>query len=235
MSFYFPLFPVYVLEHKIGSGAQGEVYFGFKDGACARNRVAVKLLPHPSCLSRSTSQLQQREMQIHSKLSHPNIVQFFEVAMTLDGKPAIVMEHVSGFTITRYMELCNAPLAEGLARHIFKQVMCAVEYLHTPTAGKGVVIHRDIKLANILLSHNFEVKLCDFGLAMETSAGMLTHSRAGTTLCMAPEVLSHRAYDGTKADIWSCGVLLYAMVAGKIPFWDPQDESIGLDERKLRW
>uniref|UniRef100_A0A061SEX4 Serine threonine-protein kinase n=1 Tax=Tetraselmis sp. GSL018 TaxID=582737 RepID=A0A061SEX4_9CHLO len=225
----------YVLQQQIGSGAHGDVYKAIDKST--NEIVAVKFLSQLDGLPADSPRVRQceREIRIHSRLKHPNIVQFHKVVRAVDGTRAIVMEFVDGFTVTQFMEMSQVPFGETHALHIFRQLIRGVEYLHTAVEGKKEVVNRDIKLANTLLTRSFEVKLCDFGFAKESGVDSSTHSCVGTLLCMAPEMLKNSAYDGKKADIWSCGVMLYAMVAGRFPFWHPDDDSIGPHARRMRW
>ncbi|KAK3271654.1 hypothetical protein CYMTET_20011, partial [Cymbomonas tetramitiformis] len=104
------------------------------------------------------------------------------------------------------------------ARFFAHQIIAGVEYLHSQE-----IIHRDLKLDNILISdgESLTLKLCDFGFSKSTLVHSIAKSRVGTTAYMAPETLMEAEYDGKLADVWACGVILYVMVFGEYPFNDP--------------
>ncbi|KAK4481185.1 hypothetical protein RD792_012066 [Penstemon davidsonii] len=105
-------------------------------------------------------------------------------------------------------------LSENESRRYFQQLIDAVSHCHS----KGVY-HRDLKPENLLLDSNGNLKVSDFGLSALPQQGVeLLHTTCGTPNYLAPEVLSHRGYDGAAADLWSCGVILYVLMAGYLPF-----------------
>lgn len=111
----------------------------------------------------------------------------------------------------------NTAMGEGLARHFFLQVLNGVEYLHNSVK----VVHRDIKLENILLCDAYSVKLCDFTLARTLHEGSMVgvfYTNCGSERYMAPEVLEGKPYKGTQADVFSLGVTLFVLVTGVMPF-----------------
>ena len=105
-------------------------------------------------------------------------------------------------------------LKEDNAKFIFRQIIQGIQYVHT----KGV-LHRDIKLDNILLTSEGDVKICDFGVSkIIASKSQLQTEQCGTPAYIAPEVFKGKGYFGFKSDIWSAGVVLYAMLFGTVPF-----------------
>ncbi|MFN9907368.1 MAG: protein kinase domain-containing protein [bacterium] len=108
-------------------------------------------------------------------------------------------------------------MGEALAKHLFKQLVDAVTYLHTVAK----VVHRDLKLENIVLDRNFSLKLCDFAMSKTLLEGNLTgiyYSQLGSERYMAPEIIEGKPYKGTAVDIFALGVILFAMVTGVMPF-----------------
>lgn len=205
----------YKLLSVLGSGTFGSVQLAenLQSGAPA----AIKFLRRDSL-----TKYVENEIVNHSSLKHPHIIDFKEVFVT-DDHVCIVMEYASDGNLFDYVRKREF-LEEGEARWFFQQLMFAVDYFH-----KRGIANRDLKLENILLqrtpfSAKLLVKICDFGYSksdMESAA----KSRVGTIAYMAPEVLAsqtgqHR-YDGKLADIWSCGVTLFAMLCGEYPFGCP--------------
>ena len=104
-------------------------------------------------------------------------------------------------------------LKEEVAKSVFKQLINGIAYCHSKS-----ILHRDIKLDNILLSSNGEVKICDFGVSKAVKRGEMMTEQCGTPAYIAPEILADRGYEGFAVDIWSAGVVLYAMLYGVVPF-----------------
>ena len=104
-------------------------------------------------------------------------------------------------------------LKEEVAKSVFKQLINGIAYCHSKS-----ILHRDIKLDNILLSSNGEVKICDFGVSKVVKRGEMMTEQCGTPAYIAPEILADRGYEGFGVDIWSSGVVLYAMLYGIVPF-----------------
>uniref|UniRef100_A0A8D2CTA8 non-specific serine/threonine protein kinase n=1 Tax=Sciurus vulgaris TaxID=55149 RepID=A0A8D2CTA8_SCIVU len=142
-------------------------------------------------------------------MEHPHVVQLFEVIETF-GAVYIVMEYAGGGPLGHHI-----PEAVGLqeeeARRMFRQIVSAVCHCHT----KGIV-HRDLKLGNVLVGAGGNVKLCDFNLSHRFTAGQKFHRLCGTPSYWAPELYQCQEYDGPAVDVWSLGVLLYHMVTGRL-------------------
>jgi len=154
-----------------------------------------------------------REIDILKKLDHENIVKLFE---TIDGHKQLflVFEMIRGGSLYSYIRGKEGrKLDENEAKRIFAQIVDAMRYCH----HKGVV-HRDLKLENLLLDENKNVKIIDFGFSTCTQPNTKLHMFCGTPSYMPPEIVNKRDYYGPPADIWSLGVLLYAMLSGKFPF-----------------
>lgn len=191
-------------------------------------RVAIKQIP--KAMSASLT----REIHHHRQLHHPHVTQMYEVIAT-ESHIWIVTELCSGGELFDYLAE-KGRLSEDEARIIFGQLCLAVAYLH----DKGIV-HRDLKLENVLLDERCRVKLGDFGFTREYEKGVYMETFCGTTGYAAPEVLqgkrylgpggwsfgsaAHYAEDPTEVDIWSMGVILYCLLTGTLPF-DDDDETI---------
>nr|XP_020470564.1 NUAK family SNF1-like kinase 1 [Monopterus albus] len=153
----------------------------------------------------------QREIEIISSLRHCNIIRFYEVFESRD-KIVIVMEYASRGELYDYIQE-RRRLPETEARGIFRQITSAVHYCH-----KNGVVHRDLKLENILLDQDLNVKLADFGLSSHFQNGTLLQTYCGSPLYAAPEIMKGLPYQGPEVDCWALGVLLYALVYSCMPF-----------------
>ncbi|XP_074500264.1 NUAK family SNF1-like kinase 1 [Sebastes fasciatus] len=153
----------------------------------------------------------QREIEITASIRHSNIIRFHEVFESRD-KIVIVMEYASRGELYDYIQE-RRRLPETEARGIFRQITSAVHYCH-----KNGVVHRDLKLENILLDQDFNVKLADFGLSNHFQRGILLQTYCGSPLYAAPEIVKGLPYQGPEVDCWALGVLLYALVYSSMPF-----------------
>jgi len=193
--------------------------FGFVQ--LARNKtsgqlVAIKFLERgPDKVTKHVG----REIECHSNFCHPHVVQFKEVFLTPEHL-AIAMEYVPGGDMFQHVKR-NKGLPEPEARWFFQQLIVGLDYCH-----KMGVANRDIKLENTLLDGSPKplVKITDFGYC-KSDQESLPKSKVGTPGYTAPEIISARgSYDGKKADVWSCGVMLYVMLFCEYPFERPEDE-----------
>ena len=211
------LFRKYETERLLGEGTFGKVYKArsLETG----ETVAIKVINKELVNKLSMEKQIKREISTMSLLKHPNIVEIKEV-MASKTHIYLVMEYLGGGDLYTSI-LQQGKLNENLARKYFHQLIRAVDFCHS----RGVC-HRDLKLENILLDNNKEtLKLCDFGLATlpgqeQGKADGLLCTPCGAFAYMAPEIIRGDKYDGKKADIWSCGVILYSLVAGFPPFQD---------------
>nr|XP_038957443.1 sperm motility kinase Y-like [Rattus norvegicus] len=151
------------------------------------------------------------EANIMRKINHPNIVSLLQV---IENKTRIylIMELVEGQQLYQYIRE-SGHIEEDEARQIFEQILSAVSYCH----GKGIV-HRDLKLDNIMIDKNKKVKVIDFGLSIQTQPGEMLNQHCGAYSFGSPELFLGLLYDGMKNDMWTIGVVLYYMVVGKLPF-----------------
>ncbi|NXV71880.1 NUAK2 kinase, partial [Atlantisia rogersi] len=153
----------------------------------------------------------RREIEIMSSLNHPHIIAVHEVFEN-SSKIVIVMEYASKGDLYDYISE-RQRLTEQEARHFFRQVVSAVYYCH-----KNGVVHRDLKLENILLDANGNIKIADFGLSNIYQHDKLLQTYCGSPLYASPEIINGRPYKGPEVDSWSLGVLLYILVHGTMPF-----------------
>jgi len=202
----------------LGEGGYGRVYEAIVDGDPSR-RVAVKRIP----LSRVREETLHREVRIGRELSHPNIVKVHDSYIS-GNDFFMVMELVRGGELfDRVIEV--GIMKESEAANHMAQLLLAVHHCHS----KGVA-HRDIKLENVLLQPNGHVKLIDFGLAalhdvvQGRPVPRVLRDKCGSKSYAAPEVNTGKGYNGFAADVWSCGICLFAMLAGFFPL-DEAKES----------
>lgn len=212
------LFGKYEVGKLLGCGAFAKVYH-------ARNirtgqSVAIKVINKKKILASSNANLAQnvkREISIMKRLRHPNIVKLYEVSAS-KSKIYFVMEFVKGGEL--FAKVAKGRFSEDLSRRYFRQLISAVGYCHS----RGV-FHRDLKPENLLVDEHGNLKVSDFGLsaiaADQIRADGLLHTLCGTPAYVAPEILAKRGYDGAKVDVWSCGVILFVLTAGYLPFNDP--------------
>ncbi|KAK4784767.1 hypothetical protein SAY86_019135 [Trapa natans] len=155
----------------------------------------------------------QREIRTMKLLYHPNIVRIHEVIGT-KTKVYMVMEYVPGGQVSDKLSYVGR-FMENEARKLFQQLIDAVDYCH----NRGVC-HRDLKPENLLLDIKGNLKVSDFGLSALRKPGDMLSTACGSPCYVAPEILGDIGYDGAAADIWSCGVILFELLAGTLPFDD---------------
>ncbi|KAE8718282.1 CBL-interacting serine/threonine-protein kinase 12 [Hibiscus syriacus] len=209
------LFGKYEILKLLGRGAFAKVYHArnLKTG----QSVAIKAVSKKKVLKGGFAEHVKREIAIMRRLRHRNIVKLIEV-LASKTKVYFVMEFAEGGELfTRIAK--GRRFSENLCRRYFQQLISAVGYCHS----RGV-FHRDLKPENLLLDENYDLKISDFGLSAvkeQIRPDGLLHTICGTPGYVAPEILARKGYDGAKVDVWSCGVILYVLHAGYLPFKDP--------------
>ncbi|KAI6213671.1 Non-specific serine/threonine protein kinase [Aphelenchoides besseyi] len=186
--------------------------------------VAIKIIDK-TALNQSSLQKLFREVRIMKQLDHPNIVKLYQV-METDQTLYLVMEYASGGEVFDYL-VAHGRMKEKEARAKFRQIVSAVQYLHSKN-----IIHRDLKAENLLLDADMNIKIADFGFSNQFSAGNKLDTFCGSPPYAAPELFQGKKYDGPEVDVWSLGVILYTLVSGSLPF-DGQNLK-ELRERVLR-
>lgn len=204
----------YELGRVLGEGNFAKVKHA-KDMHSGRH-VAIKILDKDKIFKDKMVEQIKREISTMKLVKHPNVVQLFEV-MASKTKIYFVMEYVTGGELFNKINR-QGKLKEDDARKYFQQLINAVDYCHS----RGVY-HRDLKPENLLLDSSGNLKISDFGLSalpQQCREDGLLHTTCGTPNYVAPEVIVDRGYDGAKADLWSCGVILFVLMAGYLPFDD---------------
>ncbi|GMH45634.1 hypothetical protein BSKO_13591 [Bryopsis sp. KO-2023] len=204
--------PKYNAIRFLGSGSYGMVVLASNLTNCTP--VAIKLIPRGKQIDEKVL----REVRNHKRLNHPNVVKFHEVFLT-SSHLCIVMDYAPGQNLLKYVSE-RGYLLEKNARKVFQQLILAVHKCHSMQ-----IVNRDIKLDNTLLDNGDppNIMICDFGYSKSLEDDSVPNSRVGTPQYLAPEVLLANpkiGYDAKKADVWSCGVFLFAMLAGHYPFGD---------------
>ncbi|XP_020234094.1 CBL-interacting serine/threonine-protein kinase 14 [Cajanus cajan] len=218
------LFGKYEILKLLGVGGSAKVYH-------ARNvhtaqSVAVKAVSKRTLERNGYAAHVEREVAIMRRLRHPHTVRLYEVLAT-KSKIYFVMEFIAGGELF-HVVAGEGRLTEDTSRRYFRQLVSAVRHCHS----RGV-FHRDLKLDNLLVDGDTNLKVSDFGLGALRSQirhdGML-HTVCGTPAYVAPEILARKGYHGASVDAWSCGVVLFALNAGYLPF---NDSNITVLYRKI--
>ncbi|XP_062513146.1 serine/threonine-protein kinase BRSK2-like [Corticium candelabrum] len=202
----------YVLHETLGRGQTGLVRLG--KHCLTGQEVAVKIVDK-IILSANILQKVEREIAIMKLIEHPNVLRLYDVYENRTHL-FLVLEYVTGGELFDYL-VKQGRLTEFVARKFFRQLISAMDFCHA-----HCVCHRDLKPENLLLDIDNNVKVCDFGMASLQVGHQLLETSCGSPHYACPEVIQGIKYDGRKADVWSCGIILYALVAGSLPFDDRQ-------------
>ena len=207
----------YILTTTLGKGTFSKVKLGIH--LPTNKKVAVKILAKSKIKDQEDLSHINREIQILEILNHPNILQLYETIIS-EKNIYIITEYIEGKDLFHYI-FSTQRLSELKASQLFRQLISCLEYIH-----KLGIVHRDIKPENILLNKekNF-LKLVDFGLSNTYKHGQLIKTPCGSPCYAAPEMISGKEFNGLFSDLWSCGVVLYCMLVGKLPF---DDENINV-------
>ena len=202
----------YKFGRLIGKGAFGKVNIGLH--VLTGKIVAIKSFNKQNLKSQESKAKIFEEVNLMKKLRHNSLVKILETIET-DKYILIIMENIAGGDLSNFIKK-RTKLNEKTSKIIFKQLIKSLKYLHSKN-----IIHRDIKLDNILIDLNNTIKLCDFGISQKIldTNDKLT-DKCGTPAYIAPEILSadRCGYEGPPVDLWSSGVVLYAMLSGTVPF-----------------
>ena len=199
----------------IGQGAFGKVNLGLN--VLTGRVVAIKSFNKKSLDSPNNENMKKiiYETNLMRKLNHPNITKILE--MFEDEKYIlIIMEYINGGNLFSFVKK-RRKLSEKISKFLFKQIILGINHIHSQN-----IVHRDIKLENILIDINNTIKICDFGIGrILSSPDELLYDQCGTPMYMAPEILTcskEKGYKPFPVDIWSAGIALYIMLSGTLPF-----------------
>ncbi|KAK9160754.1 hypothetical protein Syun_007095 [Stephania yunnanensis] len=215
----------YHLGRLLGRGSFAKVYSA--RSLSDDSQVAIKIIDKSTIATNSTMEQQVlREVAAMRRLRHPNIVQIHEL-MATKSKIYLVMDYAPGGDLFSKL-LKHRRFTEPLARLYFRQLVSTVHFCHLHG-----VSHRDIKPHNLLLDLQGNLKVSDFGLSALHSDDneIMLRTSCGTPAYAAPELFGRKGYNGPKADAWSCGIILYVLLAGYVPF---DDSNLTLMFRKMR-
>ncbi|KAL1566344.1 SNF1-related protein kinase catalytic subunit alpha kin10 [Salvia divinorum] len=207
----------YRIGKTLGHGSFGKVKIA--EHVRTGHKVAVKIINRRMMGGPEMEEKVRREITICRMFVHPHVIRLYEVIETPTDIYVIMENMLRGELFDYIVE--RGRLQEDEARHIFQQVISGVEYCH-----RNMVVHRDLKPENLLLDANGNVKIIDFGLSNIMRDGHFLRTSCGSPNYAAPEVVSGKLYAGPEVDIWSCGVILYALLCGALPFDDENIPSL---------
>jgi 5'-AMP-activated protein kinase catalytic alpha subunit len=207
----------YRLGKTLGHGSFGKVKIA--EHVLTGYKVAIKILNRRKMRTPDMEEKVRREIKICRLFVHPHIIRLYEVIET-PSDIYVVMEYVKAGELFDYI-VEKGRLQEDEARKFFQQIICGVEYCH-----RNMVVHRDLKPENLLLDSKGNVKIADFGLSNIMRDGHFLKTSCGSPNYAAPEVVSGKLYAGPEIDVWSCGVILYALLCGILPFDDENIPSL---------
>ncbi len=204
----------YELGKTLGSGSFSKVKLGVDDTG---KQYAVKIIDKEQLIRENMEEQLKREISIMKMLNHPYVVHLYDVLQT-QNNIYLVLELVTGGEL--FDRIVSAKkFDEDTGRRFFQQLVVALHFCH-----KQGVCHRDLKPENLLVDDKGIIIITDFGLAniqAPSDQGKLLSTVCGTPNYVAPEVLKEKGYKGSEADVWSCGIILFVMLAGYLPFDDP--------------
>ncbi|XP_023806362.1 serine/threonine-protein kinase BRSK2 isoform X5 [Oryzias latipes] len=212
----------YRLEKTLGKGQTGLVKVGIHCVTC--QKVAIKIVNREK-LSESVLMKVEREIAILKLIEHPHVLKLHDV---YENKKYLylVLEHVSGGELFDYL-VKKGRLTPKEARKFFRQIISALDFCHSHS-----ICHRDLKPENLLLDEKNNIRIADFGMASLQVGDSLLETSCGSPHYACPEVIRGEKYDGRKADAWSCGVILFALLVGALPFDDDNLRNL-LEKVKL--
>lgn len=206
----------YQIIRTLGEGSFGKVKLAVH--RVTNQQVALKIIARKKLISRDMAGRVEREIEYLQLLRHPHIIKLYTVIKT-QSEIIMVLEYAGGELFDYIVQ--HGKMKEDEARRFFQQIICAVEYCH-----RHKIVHRDLKPENLLLDENLNVKIADFGLSNIMTDGNFLKTSCGSPNYAAPEVINGKLYAGPEVDVWSCGVILYVLLVGRLPFDDEHIPSL---------
>ncbi|CAF4653893.1 unnamed protein product [Rotaria sp. Silwood1] len=200
----------YLLQKTLGKGQTGLVKLGVH--YLTAEKVAIKIV-NREALSESVLMKVEREIAIMKLIEHPHVLRLYDVYESRKYL-YLILEHVAGGELFDYL-VKKGRLTPKEARKFFRQIISALDFCHS-----HMICHRDLKPENLLLDDKMNIRVADFGMASLQVEGSFLETSCGSPHYACPEVIKGEKYDGRKADVWSCGVILYALLVGALPFDD---------------
>uniref|UniRef100_A0A4W5MSL6 Si:ch211-255p10.4 n=1 Tax=Hucho hucho TaxID=62062 RepID=A0A4W5MSL6_9TELE len=198
----------YRLEKTLGKGQTGLVKLGVH--CITGQKVAIKIVNREK-LSESVLMKVEREIAILKLIEHPHVLKLHDIYEN-NKYLYLVLEHVSGGELFDYL-VKKGRLTPKEARKFFRQIISALDFCHSHS-----ICHRDLKPENLLLDEKNNIRIADFGMASLQVGDSLLETSCGSPHYACPEVIRGEKYDGRRADVWSCGVILFALLVGALPF-----------------
>ena len=199
----------YKYGRQIGKGAFGKVNLGLH--ILTGRIVAIKTFNKKKVKTERARAKIYHEINLMKNLKHSSVVKILDTFET-EKYIFIIMENIAGGDLLSFVKK-RTKLNEKMSKYIFKQLLESIKYIHSKN-----IVHRDIKLDNVLIDLNNNIKLCDFGVGKMVHENELLKDQCGTPAYIAPEILANKGYDGFGVDVWSSGVVLYTMLSGMVPF-----------------
>ncbi|CAL6075013.1 Kinase [Hexamita inflata] len=207
----------YILGKQLGRGTFGDVRVATQ--ITTQQKVAMKILDKSKIKCEDDFKRVVREIQVLKMLNNPFVVKLLEVIDT-PNHIYLVTEYIDNGELLKYIAE-RKKLTEEDACRLFRQLVSGLFYCHTRK-----VCHRDLKLKNILLDSDNNIKIIDFGLSNVLAKDYQLKTACGSPSYASPEMLCQKKYDGPMVDVWSCGVILFAMICGYLPFDDPDLQQL---------
>ena len=215
----------FIIKEKIGEGTFSTVKLAINRQT--GEKVAIKIMEKSKMVYEEDKNRLEREIEVLKIIRHPNLIHLYSV-LKKDDTIYLIMKYIKGIELFDYI-VNKTKLTEKEACMFFQQIISGIEYLH-----KIKYIHRDIKPENILINEDTkELIIVDFGLcnSYSNSNKDLLTSACGSPSYAAPEMLNGEKYRGPPVDIWSCGIVLYAMLCGYLPFEDEDNNNDALYDK----
>ena len=207
----------YDIKETIGKGTFSVVKLGINK--TTKEKVAIKILKKNKILQNSDKSRLEREISILKKLNHINVIKSYKINEDSD-KYYIVMEYCENGELFNYI-VERQRLDENEASYFFYQLINGLDYIHHKN-----IVHRDLKPENLLLGKGNILKIVDFGLSNYCEEEKLLSTPCGSPCYASPEMVCGNKYNGLLIDIWSCGIIIFAMTCGFLPFEDVDNEIL---------